>query len=425
MPAIELTDRIVKALRRKPAAKGERYDVLDTVVRGFGVRVNERGELVYFLAGRYPGSKNPTRRTIAQHGEKTLADARKVAIAWKDLLRKGVDPAEQAERERRENERRRANTFSAVAEDFIASMDPTERKRHEVIRDIRKELVGAWGDRPVLEIGPRDTIDLVVGIKTRGAPYQARNVLGYAKRLFSWAVSQHAYGLTHSPCDSLRPEKIIGKKLSRKRVFDNDELRALWRVACRLPYPYGPMLRLLILTGGRRSEIAEASWREIDTERRALVIPAGRQKSDEAHVVPLSDDAWSILQSLPRFETGDFIFSTTHGVKPINGWSKLKDMIDPKAVRTWRAIGRSRRRSPQGQSRALGLSRHSPDHADPSIGPADPAACGRADHRARSLRAYPGLRSVVLPAREARRIAAMGRAAALDRGPTGGTRCQR
>ena len=44
-------------------------------------------------------------------------------------------------------------------------------------------------------------------------------------------------------------------------------------------YPYGPMIRLLMLTGQRRSEVAEARWLEIDMERKLWTIPADRMKA--------------------------------------------------------------------------------------------------------------------------------------------------
>jgi integrase len=51
-------------------------------------------------------------------------------------------------------------------------------------------------------------------------------------------------------------------------------------------------------------------------------------KADAAHVVPLSDDALDILKSLPRFESGDYLFSTTFGKKPVNGFSKAKTLFN-------------------------------------------------------------------------------------------------
>jgi hypothetical protein len=70
MPRKRLTDRSLKAL--KPTKK--RYDVMDTDVPGFGVRVTERGQRTFILIARYPGSSNPTRRAIGEYTGATSSD---------------------------------------------------------------------------------------------------------------------------------------------------------------------------------------------------------------------------------------------------------------------------------------------------------------------------------------------------------------
>ena len=143
-----------------------------------------------------------------------------------------------------------------------------------------------------------------------------------------WAEGQHAYGLTASPAERLRPKDLTGKKTARQRVLDDAELRALWRAAERTPYPYGPVYLMLALTGQRKSEVAEARWREFDIQKKLWTIPAERMKMDAPHIVPLSDDVIAILKILPKFKQGDHLFSTTFGAKPVNGFSKAKARLD-------------------------------------------------------------------------------------------------
>jgi integrase len=176
----------------------------------------------------------------------------------------------------------------------------------------------------------------------RGAPYQAHNLFTTGKRLFAWAIDQQVYGLESSPFDRLKPKAIIGKKEFRTRILSDDELRALWRATRRLGYPYGPLFRMLALTGQRKSEVAEARWSEFDLSRKLWTIPAERMKADAAHIVPLTDDVLAILKSLPRFKRGDHVFSSTFGVKPVNGFSKAKERLDRRMLRSWRAIARAR-----------------------------------------------------------------------------------
>ena len=93
-------------------------------------------------------------------------------------------------------------------------------------------------------------------------------------------------------------------------------------------YPYGPLVRLLMLSGQRRGEVAEARWREFDLGGRLWSIPPERFKSNATHIVPLTGDALDLLAALPRWAGGDFLFSTDGGKKPVNGFSKSKARLD-------------------------------------------------------------------------------------------------
>src|SRR3546814_9042841 len=109
-----------------------------------------------------------------------------------------------------------------------------------------------------------------------------------------------------------------------------DELRRVWDAAGDMGYPFGPMYRLLILTGQRRSEVAELELPWIDVEHRAVEIPASRYKTKRAHVYPLSAPAWAIIEALPRWNDGDCLISTTSGARPVSGFSKAKQSLDDK-----------------------------------------------------------------------------------------------
>jgi integrase len=321
-----LTDRTLKAL--KPAKAGKRYDVSDSVVPGLAVRVTDSGQRTFVLIARFPGSKNPTRRALGEYGALTLEQARHNARHWLEMLRRGVDPKEEEEKKRAAELRRRQNTFAAVAEDFIRDKLSGERRGKDAERDIRREFLPRWGKLPVTEISDAHVREVIKAVKDRGARYMAHSLLTVARRLFSWAIDQRAYGLESSPCDRLKPKSLIGEKRPRQRVLDDDELRAFWRASERISYPFGPLYRLLAATGQRKSEVAGARWSEFDLDKRLWIIPAERMKADAAHVVPLTDDAIEILRSLPRFTKGDHLFSTTFGVTHVTAFSKAKTRLD-------------------------------------------------------------------------------------------------
>jgi integrase len=206
-----------------------------------------------------------------------------------------------------------------------------ERKAKDVEREVRKEFMARWAKRPITGITAVDVVE-VIRAKKRTAPAQARNLLAHMKRLMTWAADQHIYGFTISPIAHIKPGAIVGEKVSGTRILSDQELSALWCVAGEMGYPSGSVYRILILTGLRLNEVAEATWSEFDLEARLWVIPAARMKAKahkaRPHAVPLTDAVLGVLQSLPRFREGEYLFSTTFGKKPVWMGSKVKAEVD-------------------------------------------------------------------------------------------------
>jgi integrase len=368
-PKKTLNDRGLKAL--KPAPKGDTYDVMDSIVPGFGVRVSETGRKTFILVARFPGSGNPTRRAIGLYGALSLEQGRNRARDWLELIRKGKDPKVEEERQRTEEERTRNNSFARVVEDYIRfAVIGRQRRGARVARELR-QLVPVWDGTPVGEI-TREHVQTAIkrvrehgtrgmlatyGVKNGkptarkgGAPGQSRNLLGNLKTLFTWAITQNEYGIELSPARDLNAKTLIGAKRSRDRALSDVEVAALWRATRRLKYPFREVYRLLLLTGLRLSEVVEASWSEFNLKDRLWIIPAARMKGTEekarAHTVPLTDEMLAILDELPRFKRGDYLFSFTHGAKPAAVDDKIKKKIDTRMLRSLRALARMRGEDP-------------------------------------------------------------------------------
>ncbi len=370
-----LTDRLLKSL--KPARPGQRIEIMDSDVPGFGVRVTDTGARTFVLVHRFPGSRHPTRRKLGTVGAISLADARQKARDWLGLIGQGKDPSEEEQRAHRDLQRLQANTFSAVADEYMRQVvvgrdpaSPRQRKSAETDRVIRKVLNPLWGDRPIAGITRGEVLAAIEGIRDHGtaqmlaahgikgqarsrpAATQARNVLAQLRTMFSWAIERGTYGLEASPCDHLRAARIVGDKFSRDRFLDDDEIFALWRATDRVGYPYGPLYRVLLLTGLRLNEVADATWGEFNLSNNPLwTIPAERMKGRvgkaRAHQVPITADVLAILNSLPRFKTGEYLFSTTYGARPTWVGTKVKDRLSQRMGVTLRALARRRGDDPR------------------------------------------------------------------------------
>jgi len=244
------------------------------------------------------------------------------------MIGKGIDPKIEDARQRAEAQRQQVTTFAAVADEFVKRHASGLKKAAEAKRIVEGEFVKRWGPRPITDIYPEEVAAAIRAIVKRGAPYQAHNALGYIRRLFTWAIGSHEFGIRASPVEQLKPRDLIGKREARERTLSDDELRAVWKAAGEVDYPYGSVLKMLILTGQREREVADMRWTEADFDRKLLTIPAHRMKGARTHEVPLAPEALALLRGLPRFTGGNCVFTTTGGEKPVHGFSKAKSRID-------------------------------------------------------------------------------------------------
>jgi integrase len=323
-----LTDRFINS--RKNASPGRRDDYYDAIVPGLALRVTDRGHKSFVLVTRYPSNPvHPTRRALGEVGVITLEQARQKARGWLEVIGRGIDPRVEEARQRADAQRRQLNSFAAVAGEFLERHASGLKKSAEAKRIIESEFVRRWGPRPITDIMPEEVATAIRAIVKRGAPYQAHNAFGYLRRLFNWAIGTHQFGIHASPVERLSPKDLIGRREARERTLSDDELRAVWDAAGAMSYPYGHVFRLLILTGQREREVSDMQWSEVDTEKALWMIPPDRMKGGRAHEVPLAPGALGLLRGLPRFSGGgEFVFTTTGGVKPVNGFSKAKARMD-------------------------------------------------------------------------------------------------
>lgn len=318
---IELTDRRLKALKPKAA----RYELMD-ITAGLGVMVHPSGKKTWFFRARFGGAKHATRRELSEYPVMSLAEARAKALEWRGMVKAGKDPAAELARqlaaEKAAAELAREGGFANVVEKFIRRRVDKLVAARPVELMLRQQIIPRWGDRRIDEIRRTDVIDLIEAFSDR--PGRAHNIFATVRSLFNYARD---CGLIEiSPADGVRIGKLIGSLEPRQRVLTDAEIRAVWTAADVLGYPYGPMTRLLLVTGQRRSEVSEMRWSEIDLPGKLWTIPADRMKGGVAHSVPLSDLALEILQSVPRRAGSDLVFSVTGG--PLRSHAKAKSQVD-------------------------------------------------------------------------------------------------
>src|SRR5262249_2197967 len=127
------------------------------------------------------------------------------------------------------------------------------------------------------------------------------------------------------PCDGI---KAPSAEQSRDRALSDDELRLAWRAADALDWPFGHLVKLLILTGQRRDEVSEMRGAEGDFATKLWTIPKERAKNGNPAEVPLSSAAVAVLAALPKIASKQRLVFSTNGETSITGFSRAKTRLD-------------------------------------------------------------------------------------------------
>ncbi len=313
------------------APRGRHYD---TRLPGFGLYVGatKKSWFVEYRDGHGRGSR-VRRFTFAEYGKPaqdgatwTAEKARREAMRLLGAIKSGNDPL--AEREARKTERRRRKpTVAEIAEEWLERDQADNRDLPEVRRIVERYILPELGHLPIGEVRKGDVLRLVEGIADK-APVMANRTLARLRRLFRWALAREL--VTSDPTAGLEPP---GREKTRDRVLDDEELAVVWRAAERTGFPYGHILRLLILTGCRREEIGALRWaevRDLDGPDPRIELSGDRTKTGEPRIVPLPAPAVAILRDCPRF-SGSYLFGIG-GRGPFKGWSKAKRNLDALAT---------------------------------------------------------------------------------------------
>jgi len=176
-------------------------------------------------------------------------------------------------------------------------------------------------------------IDLLDGIVEAGKPIAANRTFAAVRKLFNWAVARDI--IPTSPCAGV---KAPSPERARDRILNDEELRFVWLAADAMGGPFGPLIKLLILTAQRRDEVAKMQWSELNLRAALWTLPGVRTKNNEPHQVPLSDHALAVLTALPGIANSDFVL-TTSGTAPARGYARNKRKLDsllPEDMPAWR-----------------------------------------------------------------------------------------
>ena len=341
---INLTDASVAAARC-PAGKKDLL-LFDATQRGFGIRVSAAGETTFLFQYKITGQVR--RMSLGRFGlDLTTAAARRQAEKLRGQVLAGADPigeqrARQAATLQAEAEARAAKAAAAYTVqtmvDQWAALKLSERSASYAARAPKEVLrpLKAWRNVSAESLGHADAVRVLDDVKTRRGPVAANRFRAMARACWSWAMKRGA--LPANPWDATpRP----AEERARERVLDDWELGALWNAAASLDARYCSIVRLLLLTGQRRDEVAAMAWEELDLSARLWRLPGERTKNHRSNVVPLCAEAVAMLTATRqvRREGASLVFEGRERTAA-TGFGKAKLRLDTAMTKLAAEAGR-------------------------------------------------------------------------------------
>jgi integrase len=304
---MRLNDQVVRTAQL-PEGKTDHF-LWDEAVPGFALRVRKSaaGVTKQWLI-TYRDDLGASRRFAIGSGALPAVQARKTAVELHANIQLGKFPHVAREDQRKEAETKRdrdRDTFGAVSAIYLAKRAQVLRPRS--FESVERHLKQHWAcfhDAPIQGITRRMVSRQLEEIETNRGAYARNHARTSLITFLTWAVKEDY--LDANPAAMTNMSEAVGP---RQRTLQDEELAAIW-AGC-LDDEFGAIVKLLILTGARRTEVGGMRWDELDLDGGLWTMQGARTKNGNPHVVPLVPEAVAILRSIERREGNALLFGGT------------------------------------------------------------------------------------------------------------------
>lgn len=303
MPSIKLTQAMVDTA---PCSSGkQKTDYFDTELTGLVLKVMSTGKRTYYL--RYRDTHNRQKeKKLFDAATVSLKQARHKAKAHLSQLATGTDPFIQ------QQEKHSTPTFSAfINKSYLPYIEASKKSWKVDEAMFRLHIVPSLGKLYLDEITKKHLVDLVSGHSKTFKPSSTNRMINVLHRMFNCALEWEVPGVETNPMAVIKKRKEDNQ---RDRYLSPSELKALWTAVQQsesemLPY----IVRMLVLTGARKNEVANAKWADIDWHQCQWRIP--ENKSGQVRYVPLSNSVIKMLKSMTPYDGCEYIFPNPKTLK--------------------------------------------------------------------------------------------------------------
>ncbi|SCA55898.1 Phage integrase [Candidatus Terasakiella magnetica] len=310
----KITDKFVKNLKAPATGNVVTYD---TDISGFGIRITHTGHRAFVLTYRFNGPQK--RLTIGQYPTWSVSAAREEAKYLKREIAKGFDPLAD------KIEKREAPTVNDLWEKYQEEHLPTKAER------AAKDDASMWKNyilpkfrKTKLASITADQIDKFHREISIDKPVRANRIIEVFRKAFNLAIRWE--WVSNNPCSGVKKNN----EEPRQRYATDSEITAITDVMrVHKEQTSCDAIRMLLLTGARKTEVLKARWQDIDLEQGVWIKPSAHTKQRKFHRVPLASSTVELLKK--RNENND-----THSQWVFEGVIEGNHLTDIK--NTWKSI---------------------------------------------------------------------------------------
>jgi integrase len=348
----------------------------DTEIKGFVARALKSGKVSYGYRYRNRGGASKW-LGLGIHGPAFTAEqARTLAKKRAGQVADDRDPVAEQEEAREaaaKAKRTEINTVDTVLDAFVKRHASKLRSSDQIEGALDRHVRPTLGSKSIYDLKRSEIVTMLDKVEDEAGPVMADRVLAHIRKAFNWQAARD---------DEFKSPIVRGmartkpKERARKRILADDEIRDIWKALEKIKEPacYPAFVKSLLLCATRRTESASMSNAELDGD--LWIIPGERYKNKLDHVIPLSEQARSLIGDKPEGFKGNawFVFSTTGGGKPFSGFSKAKKLLDAEIAKIRKAEDRPKmarwtlhdlRRTARTLMSRAGVSE---DHAERALG---------------------------------------------------------
>ncbi|AZF12715.1 Integrase [Pseudomonas sp. R2-37-08W] len=308
--ATRLSDRQLKAVK----ATGKDFILSDG--DGLQLRVRASGSMMWNFNYREPLTRSRINMTLGPYPDLSLANARKKAAEARELLALGTDPKTQRDEARQAKLAETEHTFEKVATAWLELKKDSVTKAYaeDIWRSLTLHVFPSMKTTPLSQI----TAPMVIKILR---PIEAKGSLETVKRLSQRFNEIMTYGVNSglifaNPLNGIRAVFKKPKKENMAALPPEELPELMMEIAnASIKRTTRCLIEWQLHTMTRPAEAATTRWADIDFDKRIWTIPPERMKKRRPHTIPLTDQAFSLLETLKQLSGNrEYVFpSDSHG----------------------------------------------------------------------------------------------------------------